>query len=441
MGARWPDRFKGQWLEAALAATILACILNAAIHAFRFGYLPAPFFFETWDTFGDWFNTGFWAREPGAYDSWKTIYLPLSFVFHGSIGPDYCYQEFRTGMVARHCDYVSISVIFIILLLNIFLTWRVMKHMNSSTAPMRTICVALGYPMLFAVERGNLLILTYTCLLLALTPVLASARLRWLFAGLAINFKVYLIAAVVPLLLKRRWRWVEGALLAAVLVYLVSFAIFGHGTPVEIYENIRDFSLDGPDSILDMWFTTTYQPLLLLMENDRFPFAKIIGSQAVDLVLLVIPKLVLLTQGLIALAALAIWYRPDAFTTYRAVALGLLFVFVSVEPGGYTMICLLLFVMLEPWKRFGQKWAIVACYILAMPIDIPIDVVPEAVRHLYFRDTTTLVQHEIILGPFLRPAILMTMAWALSLTTLRELWDEMRLNQHLPWHLRKVTAA
>ena len=50
---------------------------------FANGFLPAPFVFDVGDTFMDWFNTAYWAHNPGAYSVWGTIYLPLSFVLTG----------------------------------------------------------------------------------------------------------------------------------------------------------------------------------------------------------------------------------------------------------------------------------------------------------------------------------------------------------------------
>ncbi len=441
MGAPRPAGLRSHWLEAILAGIVVAGIVYCGVHIWRYGFLPPPFFYEPSDTFADWFNPAFWSRQKGAYDAWGTIYLPVSFVFLRMLGMDRCYPDTRgldasAGLAARNCDWVGLGALAAIFLLNIFLTWRVFRKFDPATAPMRTICVALGAPMLNGLERGNLILITYTCLLLALGPLLASARLRWVFAGLAINFKIYAIGSVVPLLLKRRWRWVEGALLATVVIYLLSFAIYGEGMPMEIFTNVRDFSSQGAVQILDIWYTATYQPLYSVLESGLFPMSDIIGSVWVDRLMILIPVLMRLSQGLIVLAAFAIWYRPEVFTAHRAITLGTLAAIITSEPGGYAVICFMLFVLMEPWRGFGRKWAIVACYILAFPFDLPIDTLPESARDLYFRDTMTMITQHVTLGPFVRPLIIMSIAWAISLTTLRELWTEMRDNAHLPDRLR-----
>jgi hypothetical protein len=420
----------------ALAAVIICGIVYCVIHVLRLGYLPPPFFFEPSDTFADWFNPAFWSRQEGSYDTWRTIYLPLSFVFLRLTTLDRCYPDTRgldasAGLAARDCDWLALLTMAIIFVVNIVLTWRVMRHYDEKTAVMRTICLALGAPMLNGLERGNLIILAYTCLLLAFGPLLSSARLRWVFAGLAINLKIYLLATVAATLLRRRWRWTEGAALATVLIYLVSLALHGHGTPTEILTNIRDFSAQGANQILDVWYTTTYLPFISLLETGAFPMAQIIGSVWVERLQFLLPAMIRLTQGLIALAALAIWYRPELYANSRAIGLGALAAIVTSEPGGYSMVIFMLFVLMEPWRGFGRKWAITACYVLAFPFDIPIDRLPESARELYFWGGTTMISNQVTLGPFVRPLIIMSVAWAIALTTLHELWrnrqDEQRL--------------
>ncbi|RYG87535.1 MAG: hypothetical protein EON58_20680 [Alphaproteobacteria bacterium] len=129
----------------------------------------------------------------------------------------------------------------------------------------------------------------------------------------------------------------------------------------------------------------------------------------------------MITQLLLLLAALAIWLRPGDFTPYRAIALGTLMALVSSEAGMYTQIFFVLFVLMEPWRGFGRIWAIVMCYILAFPFDVPIDRLSETPYDTYFTDSTILISQTISIGPLLRPLMIMSICWALSLSTLNEL--------------------
>jgi hypothetical protein len=425
-------------IESACAAFIIGGLVYCGWHLAVNGYLPQPFFYEPFDTYADWFNTSFWAHDKGTYDVWKTIYPPLSFVFLQIFSIDRCYPERRSwdqsaGLAARDCDWVGMATLYAIFVINLVLVFITFRRMDRRTAIPRTIAVALGFPMVDALERGNLVLISFTCLLLAFAPILKKARGKWVAIGLAINFKVYLIAALVPLLAKRRWRWVESGLISAIVIYLTSFAILGRGTPLEIYANIREFSQLPTAQIMDLWYTSTYQPLLSLLKGDNFPFVLIIGSRNVDLLLFLIPALQHVTQGLIVLATLAVALRPEAAPAYRVANFGVLLALITSEAGGYTQIYFMLFVMMEPWRGFARKWAILTCYLLAVPLDITLDTMPPMARDLYFGGGATIINYHVTIGPFIRPLLIMTVAWAVSLVTIREVWVDVREQR---WRLR-----
>lgn len=428
--------------EPAMAAAILAGLAYCALYLYRNSFLPPPFFYEPSDTYADWFNPAFWSRDEGTYDVWKTVYPPLSFVVLRVVGISRCYPDrrgydFSAGLDARDCDWIGLGAIWLVFLVNLALVWKVFNRRDRTTALPRTICLGLGLPMVDALERGNLVLLSFTCLLLGLAPLLRSAWLRWLAAGLAVNFKVYLIAAIVPLLVKRRWRWVEGALIAVVLVYLVSFALLGRGTPIEIFNNIRDFAQIPLTQIMDQWYTTTYQPLLSLIEEGIVPFNLLIGSRNVDLIVLVVPLVQHAVQGAIALAMAATMLRPEAIPSYRVINLGILMALITTEPGGYTMMYFMLFTLLEPWRGIARSWAIAVCYVLALPLDIVIDRLPPIARDTYFGDHATIINYHITIGPFVRPLLILSIALALALLTIVTVWRDVR-NQGWAgrWRLR-----
>jgi len=413
--------------ETLLSAIVLGGVCYCIWHLFTYHYLPQPFFYEPDDLFADWFNTAYWSRDPGTYDAWKTVYPPISFVFLRLFGIASCYPNRRSyagdggfGLAARGCDWVGMSTLFGVYFLNLFLIYRVFRKWDRPTALQRTICLGMGLPMLDGLERGNLVLVSFSLLLLALGPLVRSARLRWLCAGLAVNFKVYLIAPVLALLIKRKWRWVESALISTVLVYLFSYALLGRGWVVEIYDNILFFANIPATNILDFWYSTTYEALVSLMEGGIFPFILLIGSRNLTLALFVISFLQHLTQAMIALAVAATWLRPEAVSTYRIINLSILMVVVTTEPGGYTMVYFMLFTLLEPWQGWLRKAAIIGCYLLAIPLDYPIDHAADVVRDTYFGHSTEIIEFKVMLGPFIRPLIIMLIAQFLSIQTLRE---------------------
>lgn len=407
-----------RWLEPLFAAGIMVLNLYSLWHLYTYSYLPQPYFYVPEDTWMDWFNTAYWAHQPGAYDSWKTIYPPLSFVVLKPLTWGACYVA-AEGYASRQCDWYGAATLHLVFLANLVLIAKAFAKIDRSTQWPRTVALGLGLPMTFALERGNLILLCFTCLLLAFGPLVRSARLRWLFAGLAINFKVYLIGAVFAQLLHRRWRWFEGAVLATVLVYLVTYAIVGDGLPSTLVNNIRDFSTQWEASTpLDLWYTVTYQPALSLIESKSFPLVPLIGSYTAELLLVALPVAVYTVQATIAAAAVLTFFNHRLVSRRRAVLLSIAFALVISEAGGYTQILLLLFVFWEKWKGLGPKVALLCAYVLCLPFDIAMTPLPEnaTVGALATREVIT--RYDVGYMQLLRPGIILLMCWALSLSTI-----------------------
>ena len=99
----------GLWLEAALALLVAASLGAALLFFGGNGYLPQPFVFDTNDTFMDWFNTAYWANNPGAFSVWRTIYPPLSFAFLDLTTLPGCYLY--SPFYARDCDWLARTTI------------------------------------------------------------------------------------------------------------------------------------------------------------------------------------------------------------------------------------------------------------------------------------------------------------------------------------------
>lgn len=427
-----------QWLEPLLALGAVTGAAWAVIYLVRLGYLPQPFFYEPQDTWMDWFNTAHWAHQPGAYDVWGTIYPPLSFVLLKFLTNPICYEG-AEGLASRDCDWFGALTLHLIFLVNIILTAKTFRKLDPRTAMPRTIAMCLGLPMLYALERGNIILLTFTCVLLAFGPLVHSARGRWLAAAIAINLKVYLIGALFAQLLRGRWRWFEGALITTIMVYLVSFSIMGAGTPAEIYRNITDYSSGlKAASLLDLWYAATYKPLLSLLTGESFPVIQFVDSWLVELAPVVIQGATLLVQATIVLAAFFAWWRPRPIPIHRVTFLAIALAVITSEAGGYTQILLILFVFMEPWRGVGRKSAIVIAYILCIPFDIPLSDVPSTAGGGFLALRPVITEYSIGLMPFLRPGLILMLALSMALVTIRDAWSDARLaGWRAPWQYWK----
>lgn len=424
-----------EWVAALLI--IVSVIYNVA-YLLRFNYLPPPFFYEPTDTYMDWFNTSWWARNKGTYDVWTSIYPPLSFVFLRIFSLDACYFTSNSGVatsLARDCDWVGITTIWVAYATSCFLIIKALKRADRTTVIPRSIVTCLGWPMLNCLERGNLVIVTLPCFILALAPILKSARAKCFFAGLTINFKVYLISVFASLLLKRQWLRVEWILIATAVVYGVTFMILGRGTPAEVLRNLANWAdpitLGNP---LDVWNATTFKPLLGLLRGEVFPIDLILGSRVVDYLEVVLPALTVTTQILLLVAAVAIWLRPEAVTLYRVALIGLLFGTVSTEAGAYSMVFFIFLIMAEKTRGWGAGFAVALCYLTSISADLPLDQSQIVVRETYFRNSSTMYAFQISLTPFIRPLIIQLICLGMAIDTVQKVWRDVHLQK---WSERK----
>ena len=187
------------WLEGFLALLVLVGIGYAAWYLVVRGYLPQPFFFDLDDSLIDGYSTAYYANNPGAYDVWKTVYPPLSFVLLKLVTLHRCYvaDDYK---LARGCDWLLRAVLFGFFWLNVVLIHKAYRKRHGTPMWARTIAVGIGMPSLYALDRGNLVIPCFTCFILAYGDLIRSPRLRALAAAATINLKPYLLVMLLPTL-------------------------------------------------------------------------------------------------------------------------------------------------------------------------------------------------------------------------------------------------
>lgn len=419
-----------EWL---LTIPIAAGVAYTFIYLWLNGHLPGPYFYEPSGTFMDFAAPATFAHNGGAYDAFQSIYPPLTFVLlkYLSWGP--CYA-FNAAEAARDCDLYGVGSLLLIYAVNCWLVFRTYRKLDRCTAWPRTIALCAGLPMTYALERGNVLLFTFTCIILAYGPLVRSARLRWIFAALAVNFKVYLIGTIFAQLLKGRWRWFEGAMVATAIIYLLSYAWYGEGTPRVLFDNVAAFAnsttfaagFKGP-TLLDLWYPSSLLPMRQLLEgNAAFPIVQVLGSQTVAIATAAVYTLTATVTVAIIAAAAATWWRPHVVPMHRLIFLSIAIALINSEVGGYTQLLLIFFVLMERWRGFGRKSAIVMAYVLCIALDIPIEQVPPVVRDSYLSGREVIAQYHVGVGVFVRPVLVHLMILSLALVTIRDAWADAR---------------
>jgi len=408
----------------------LAIIYNIIYFAYE-GYLPRPFFHDTSDTFMDWYNAAYWVYHTGAYEAWLSVYPPLSFVFLRIFSEPSCYTS--TELAARNCDPVGMLVLPIFIIINFVLIFIVYRREDSRTAIPRAIALGLGMPMLFAWERGNLIVPCFTFFVLGHGKLLKAAWARWVCVAATINFKPYLVFALAGQPFRGQWRWIEGAAVATVLVFMLSYALYGAGNPLQIAANIITFGEQPVVFSADAFaYSTTYKPILEIMRN--FPIMHFVGSRPMELMESIVPiAMGVGVLGVLACFAGAIW-RPRVLTAHRLGALGMALVMTSTEAGLYSEIFLFFFVFMERGKTVGQVLALVAAYLLCLPFDYQVIRLAHQVTYSYLSGRGVGYDIGLTIGQFVRPSLVLMVEYGLVVASLSDVLRTAFSTGPLPAH-------
>lgn len=403
--------------EAAFATVVAVAFVALIRQSYQQGYAAQPFIYNTFDTFMDWYNTAYWAWRPHeAFANWGTVYPPASFVFLRLVTDGQCYAG--EPLVARNCDWMGLCALIGTYFMAVVCVARLYWKVDRATAPMRTVAIAFGLPLVFALERGNLIIITLVFVLLGFTPLIASARLRWLSAAAAINFKIYLVAGLAGFLTKRKWLALEGTTILTAMVYAATWTIFGEGSPAELIADIREFA-EG--SLTHTWQDVYYASTLTSLERlvTQTPgIIKLIGTTTPELIGAVVPPMVLATQGVTVAAILAAFLRPASAPAWRITALGIGLAITTSEAGGYTHLLVLALVFLEPWRGGLRITALVCAYLLSIPYDIMIAYISHTDQYSWWVNTQVPADFGLAVGNILRPVLMLLILCVLSLETI-----------------------
>ncbi|WP_299645513.1 hypothetical protein [Sphingomonas bacterium] len=380
------------------------------------GYLGPPFVFDVGDTFMDWFHTAYWAHHGAAYSFWRTIYLPLSFVITGTIGNSACYESAQYD--ARDCDwigYVAIVAMYVgCVVVSAVALWR---H-DRTTAIYRSVAIAAGQPLLFALERGNLVMLTYIPFVLLYGGLMRTNRGVAFAAAFMANMKIYMILPLLAIGIKRQWRLLELCGIATIALYLITLFIVGEGTPIEIYANLQNWFSVRIGAIWDeLLYTTTYRPFLVLDEG-QYPVRDYIDERYVAIGKAFIQAYYPLTRGIALLCLGLAWLYPRAVSMNRLVFFFLMQSFIGQNPGGYSISLIVFIVFMERKSNFAVITAIICCYLINFPGDFTLAKIYDFERESWLSGRTVLSEYTLPVGSLIRPGLIAISLWVLAIDTL-----------------------
>lgn len=406
--------------EFLLLLSVLAGLGWTTLRYFVDGKLPQPFIYDINDTFMDWFNTGVWAQNFGAFGVWRTVYPPLSFVFLRFFGSTRCYST--SGIDARNCDDVSVNVIILVYLIGAILALIAFRKHDRAIGNMRGIAFGLGLPLLFTLERGNLILVGFIFFVLAYGDIIKSRWVRLLSIAITINFKPYLVLPTFAYAIKRDWRRLELAGIATILLYFITYAMLGEGSPMELAANTANWVAFTNGLIWEqVFYSTSYVPFLEF-DSYRFPTRDFLGSRVVETMSMIIPIVVRMSIILTILTLVGAWLQPRALTTIRVMTILLAGSLINQSPGGYTEVFLVFLVFLERWERPGPIIAIIMAYLLCIPADYVFSTIIEVNGNSWLSGRSVMSSFGPAIGMFARPGLIIVMQCALALDSLALIW-------------------
>ena len=414
-----PSR-RRSWLERALAGLVLAGLVLAAWRFAQQGYLPQPFYYRVSESLMDLYTPALWANHADAYSRWHSLYPPLSFVFLHLTSLNRCYGV--NDLAGRNCDWLARLALFAIFLGNLALVYRNYRLSDPATAVPRTIAMGLGLPMLYALERGNLLIPCFTCFVLGYGDLIRRRWIRCLALAAAMNFKPYLVFVVVPLIIKRRWAQVAACGLMGGAIYVATALWYGSGWPLQIIANETSYAGAPSKSwFSDLYFATSYWPLIHVLR--AFPPGLRLGSAPVEAVWSAVLTGALRATQLAALACLVLaLFRPAGARVRRLAALSVAVSITAFTTGsaGYAQIFLFFLVFYEPWCGPTRIGVLIAAYLLCMPIDYVILPVVHQGAFSWLGGRQVTAAAGVSIGQLARPALLLIIQMGLVVLNLED---------------------
>jgi hypothetical protein len=367
------------------------------------GYLPSPFIYDKSDTFMDLFNVLYWAYDDGRYTDWGSVYPPLNFfvlrllnfVFAGGGYGD-------PALMRDNSQFVIVGVCLAYLAIPaILLKTRYWRDFPRIEKVLVYFAIVLSAPLLFTLERGNLIVLAPILLALALSKI---GMARGVCIALLINIKPYFALLMIYYIARQNWKGFAACAALSGLIFAISgLALDNHF--LVFFENIFDFSQEeGLFSLREvMAFPSSISAFSYVLKNpDGAMFASdLLSSESIATIVYIIEA----TKWSVLAISLAILFvrsrlmRDAEIFSLLVVAISNLGIWV----GGYTFV---LYIALIPAfiKMRAARLYIGLLSLLAIPLDIvPLSEGSIGEQYSYLADAYVNIEWTLGLGSAVRP--------------------------------------
>ena len=204
------------------------------------------------DTFMDHFNSILYSYDH-PYSKWDVIYPPLITLFYSIIGhftvPFIDVLPGQTLTIVLRGSQMGMMSLILVMALTFYalhlIFSRIMRSMDMKKELMFLFLILLGYPFIFAVERGNSILLALVFCFIFLLGYRSENKIiryaSYIALGCAAGIKLY--PAILLLLLLRDRNYREAGICAAIVaaLVLIPFA-FTDGDPLTFLVNVFAYS-------------------------------------------------------------------------------------------------------------------------------------------------------------------------------------------------------
>lgn len=265
------DQSVRTWLKLLLLAQLLYLVYAGMFYKAA-GRLPPPLFYDSTDTFMDFFNTNYWALNSARFEEWKSIYPIFVFIFSLLFTSQDC-RLLGNPLQVRECDAYAIFYLIALYAIACFLCAKKEacsleeKGSKYSTKWLLFFVYLTAVPALFAMERGNYLLLAF--FFLVLSRVSGYSWWSALCLAAAINIKQYLLVLLLVPALFRRWGYLSVVLLGCIAINLFGLLVIQEPKYGLLIENMMGFS----QTIGGSYFEKIWNPTSLVAWDKLIEFS------------------------------------------------------------------------------------------------------------------------------------------------------------------------
>lgn len=383
------------------------------------GYLPSPFVYDKADTFMDLFHTMYWADETGRYTAWGSVYPPLNFLFlKGARWLMFGAAHESDAFIMRDSAQPFIPYILAAYAVAVLFVFReqLWRDFTRWQRALVFVAVLLSPPILFTVERGNLIIFALGFLALALS---SSGWARVFAIGMLINIKPYFALYLIAFAVTQRPRELVACTLMAGAIYLVTGIVLdAHFLDfvTNLLQFSQEFSLFSPRELLGLPSSVSAFSSVLRLYQYSGGTLSIAGFD-ID----AMASLIETAKWLTILALFVALWRARANTSIETtlVATTIAITNLGVWVGGYSFIFYACLIPVLCRMTYSKIYLACVCVILA-PIDaiVLFNEYLGGIRYAYISDTTVPVYFQLTVGAFVRPVVNLCLLLVMTLEIL-----------------------